>query len=335
MKVKFTPKKVLITGGAGFIGANFVHYMLTTDPTVTVVVLDKLTYAGNKQNLADIDDNDRYDFYQGDICDQYVVNSIMHDHQIDTIVHFAAESHVDRSIDKPAPFIQTNVNGTFILLDMARQYWLTEQRYTADQCRFHHISTDEVFGTLTKADAAFTEQTAYAPNSPYAASKAGSDHIVRAYQHTYQLPTTITHCSNNYGPFQHSEKFIPTIIHACQQQQPIPLYGDGSQLRNWLYVTDHCRGIDAVLRYADVGETYNIGGHQTLTNLALAQQVCDLMDERIPKHAPHHRLIQFVADRPGHDWRYAMDTSKIQHALAWRPTQDLIDGLQKTIDFYR
>ena len=224
--------------------------------------------------------------------------------------------------------------GTFILLETARTIWLTEKQYHLDECRFHHISTDEVFGTLHKADPPFTENTAYAPNSPYSASKAGADHLVRSYQHTYQLPTTTTNCSNNYGPFQHSEKLIPTVIAACQQQNPIPIYGDGSQIRDWLYVQDHCLGIDLVLRSGEIGQTYNIGGNQEMTNLSVVKTICAMMDDRFPKNAPHDKLITFVTDRAGHDWRYAIDMQKIHTTLGFQPKECFESGLAKTIDFY-
>lgn len=334
MKQTFRPKQILITGGAGFIGANFVHYLLSADQSVQLIVLDKLTYAGNRHHLDQVSDPKRLYFYHGDINDAQYVGQIMREHDIDTIVHFAAESHVDRSIATPDRFVTTNVMGTFTLLEAARAIWLTEKQYPANACRFHHISTDEVFGTLSKTDPPFTETTAYAPNSPYSASKAGADHLVRSYQHTYQLPTTTTNCSNNYGPLQHSEKFIPTIIDACRQQTPIPIYGDGSQIRDWLYVQDHCRGIDTVLRSGKIGHTYNIGGNQERSNLSVVKTICGLMDVRFPKQAPHDRLIEFVTDRPGHDWRYAINMEKIQTALDFKPKESFESGLAKTIDFY-
>ncbi len=265
--MSYTSKKMLVTGGAGFIGSNFIRYMLASHEGVNIVNLDILTYAGSLDNLRGLSDPHRHTFVQGDICNRELVDRLLREHKIDTIVHFAAESHVDRSIEDPAEFIRTNVTGTFILLEAVRQFWLEEMAWDEADCRFHHISTDEVYGTLSPDDSPFTEQTPYAPNSPYSASKASSDHMVRAYQHTYGLPTTITNCSNNYGPYQHEEKFIPTIIRSCTKQTPIPLYGDGSNIRDWLYVEDHCRGIDVVISKGSVGETYNIGGCNEWTNI--------------------------------------------------------------------
>ena len=328
----YTPKNILVTGGAGFIGCNFIRYLLAADDSVNIVNLDSLTYAGRQDNLQQLPEQ-RHIFIKGDICQHDLVASILHDHQIDTIVHFAAESHVDRSISGPAAFIQTNLVGTFTLLEAARQYWL-EQGGLDRPVRFHHISTDEVYGTLELEDPAFIETTAYAPNSPYSASKAGSDHLARAYFHTYGLPVTTTNCSNNYGPYQHGEKFIPTIISACQQQQDIPVYGDGSNIRDWLYVTDHCRGIDSVIRQGRLGETYNIGGNNEQANIDIVKQICALMDGKFPQQAPHTDLIRFVTDRPGHDWRYAIDNRKITTELNWQPVETFTTGIEKTIDWY-
>lgn len=330
--MEFCPKNVLVTGGAGFIGCNFVRQLLRTDDQVHVVNLDLLTYAGSLENLAGLPDPGRHTFVQGNICDRDLVDRLLREYQIDTLVHFAAESHVDRSITGPAAFVQTNVMGTFTLLEAACQFWLKTSDFT--QVRFHHISTDEVYGTLTKVEPAFTETTPYAPNSPYSASKAGSDHLVRAYFHTYGLPVTTTNCSNNYGPYQHSEKFIPTVIRSCLQQQSIPVYGDGSNIRDWLYVEDHCQGIETVLRQGKPGETYNIGGRNELANITIARTICSLMDERRPQHAPHQRLISFVADRPGHDWRYAIDDTKIATMLQYSPQQTFASGIAKTVDWY-
>lgn len=330
--MEFCPKNVLVTGGAGFIGCNFVRHLLRTDDRVHVVNLDLLTYAGSLENLAGLSDPDRHTFVQGNICDRDLVDRLLREYQIDTIVHFAAESHVDRSISGPAAFVQTNVIGTFILLEAARQFWL--KNFDLTQVRFHHISTDEVYGTLAKLEPAFTETTPYAPNSPYSASKAGSDHLVRAYFHTYGLPVTTTNCSNNYGPYQHSEKFIPTVIRACLQQQSIPVYGDGSNIRDWLYVEDHCQGIETVLCQGEPGETYNIGGRNEMANITIAKTICTLMDERRPQHAPHERLISFVTDRPGHDWRYAIDDTKITTSLQYSPQETFQSGIAKTVDWY-
>ncbi|HXH72590.1 MAG TPA: dTDP-glucose 4,6-dehydratase, partial [Mariprofundaceae bacterium] len=256
----YQPRTMLVTGGAGFIGCNFVHHMLESDLEVRIVNLDALTYAGSLDNLKGLPDENRHTFVQGDICDRALIDQLLREHEIDTIVHFAAESHVDNSITGPGVFVHTNVIGTFTLLEAARQYWQQEKGWNASRCRFHHISTDEVYGTLKADDPAFSEITPYAPNSPYSASKAGSDHLVRAWFHTYGLPVATTNCSNNYGPFQHAEKFIPTVIRSCLQQKPIPVYGDGTNIRDWLYVRDHCAGIEAVLRRGRPGETYNIGG---------------------------------------------------------------------------
>ncbi len=330
----YQPHNLLVTGGAGFIGANFIRYLLAIDPGVSIFNLDALTYAGSLKNLDPLPHSERHTFIQGDICDAALVNDILQRHAIDTIIHFAAESHVDRSIQGPAPFIQTNVVGTFILLEAARQYWQVQKKWNQAQCRFHHVSTDEVYGSLMAEEAPFTEQTPYAPHSPYSASKAGSDHLVRAYFHTYALPVTMSNCSNNYGPYQHPEKFIPTIIRACQTEQAIPIYGDGSNVRDWLYVEDHCSGIHAIINHAKVGETYNIGGHHELNNLTVAKSICDLMDVLSPKPKPHQTLIQFVPDRPGHDWRYAIDSQKIARELNWEPKERFMQGLEKTIRFY-
>ncbi|HRD66802.1 MAG TPA: dTDP-glucose 4,6-dehydratase [Candidatus Competibacter sp.] len=326
------PRNVLVTGGAGFIGCNFVRHLLAADPDVHIVTLDLLTYAGSLDNLRDLPDPARHLFVQGDICDRPLVDRLLREHAIDTVAHFAAESHVDRSITGPAAFVQTNLVGTFTLLEAARTAWLDGK--AADRCRFHHISTDEVYGTLKRNDPPFRETTPYAPNSPYSASKAGSDHLVRAYFHTYGLPVVTTNCSNNYGPFQHGEKFIPTVIRSCLLQKPIPVYGDGSNIRDWLYVEDHCRGIEAVIRGGKPGETYNIGGCNEWANLDIAKLICTLLDERRPQHAPHERLITFVTDRPGHDWRYAIDAGKMDEELDWQPRETFNSGIAKTVDWY-
>ena len=326
------PRNVLVTGGAGFIGCNFVRHLLAIDPEIRIVNLDLLTYAGSLDGLRELPDPSRHLFVRGDICDRPLVDRLLREHAIDTIVHFAAESHVDRSITGPAAFVQTNLVGTFTLLEAARAAWLDGK--TAEHRRFHHISTDEVYGTLRRNDPPFTETTPYAPNSPYSASKAGSDHLVRAYFHTYGLPVLTTNCSNNYGPFQHGEKFIPTVIRSCLLQQPIPVYGDGSNIRDWLYVEDHCRGIETVIRRGRLGGTYNIGGCNEWANLAIVKRICALLDERRPEHAPHERLISFVTDRPGHDWRYAIDAGKMEAELGWRPRETFDTGIAKTVDWY-
>jgi len=306
---------VLLTGGAGFIGCNLARHFLELG--WQVVVLDLLTYAGNR---AWVPEGCR--FVEGDICDRPLVESLLGD--ADTIVHCAAESHVDRSIAGPEVFVRTNVLGTFTLLDCARE------RGT----RFHHISTDEVFGSLKDGEPAFTEASHYQPNSPYSASKAGSDHLVRSYFHTYGLPVTTTHCSNNYGPYQHPEKFIPTVIRSCLEGRPIPIYGDGTNRRDWLHVDDHCRGVEAVLRHGQPGETYNLGGGCEHSNLAVVDMICQLMDELRPRAKSYSELRSFVPDRPGHDWRYAMDYGKAERELGWRPTLSFEEGLRQTIRFY-
>lgn len=330
----YQPRNLLVTGGAGFIGCNFVRYYLNTYPEARLINLDSLTYAGSLENLQNLPNPDQHIFMQGDIGDRPLIDQLLRDYEIETIVHFAAESHVDRSITGPDAFVQTNVNGTFTLLKAARQYWLVEQDLSADQCRFHHISTDEVYGTLSPTDPAFSETTPYAPNSPYSASKAASDHFVRAYHHTYGLPVTVSNCSNNYGPYQHSEKLIPTIIRACLEQKPIPVYGDGSNIRDWLYVTDHCQAIDVVIAEGRLGEHYNIGGCNEWSNIAIVKHLCQLIDEFRPAQAPHDRLISFVTDRPGHDWRYAIDASKMREELHWQPAETFETGIRKTVQWY-
>ncbi len=327
------PRRLLVTGGAGFIGANFVRYRLATYPDSRIVVLDALTYAGSLASLEPVKAQPGFRFVHGDIIDQPLVEQLLRDESIDTIVHFAAESHVDRSIHAPDAFVQTNVLGTLSLLNAARSVWL--ERGMAG-CRFHHVSTDEVYGSLDPADPPFTESTAYAPNSPYSASKAASDHLVRAYHHTYGLDTTTSNCSNNYGPYQFPEKLIPLMVLNMLQGKPLPVYGDGLNVRDWLYAEDHCRGIDLILHYGRSGETYNIGGHCEKTNLEVVQALCTAMDELLPQspHRPHHRLITRVKDRPGHDRRYAIDARKIAGELGYTPAESFSGGLQKTIRWY-
>lgn len=331
---EYQPQNILVTGGAGFIGCNYIRYMLTKYKNISIVNLDKLTYAGSLDNLADLPDPSRHQFIQGDICDQLLVAKLLRQYQIDTIVHFAAESHVDRSITGPAAFIETNILGTFSLLEAARSYWLDDSLYGQQQCRFHHISTDEVYGSLAKKDPPFEESTAYAPNSPYSASKAGSDHLVRAWHHTYGLPVTTSNCSNNYGPYQHPEKFIPTIIRCCFEQKPIPIYGDGTNIRDWLYVEDHCSGVDTVIRQGKPGETYNIGGQNELANIDMCHLICSLMDGLVVNDSLSRDLICFVEDRLGHDWRYAVGTGKIAAELAWAPRETFETGIARTIGWY-
>jgi dTDP-glucose 4,6-dehydratase len=327
-------KNILVTGGAGFIGSNFVQFILEKEPQAQVVNLDALTYAGSLENLKQLPDPERYRFIRGDICNRERVQVLLEEHQIDTIVHFAAETHVDRSIVGPEQFIHTNVVGTFTLLEAAKCYW--QSRGKPETFRFHHISTDEVFGSLGPEDPPFSEKTNYAPNSPYAASKASSDHLVRAYGHTYGLPFTLTNCSNNYGPRQFPEKLIPLMILNALRGQPLPIYGDGQQIRDWLYVEDHCEAIRTVLKDSQPGETYAIGGGNQPANLQIVHTLCDILDELRPDspHTPHRQLIRFVTDRPGHDRRYAMDITKIGRQLNWQPRHSLSSGLLKTVEWY-
>ena len=330
------PTKVLVTGGAGFIGSNFIRYLLKAKSELQIINLDALTYAGSLENLKDLPDPERHTFVKGDICDRELVDNLLRQHQIDTVVHFAAESHVDRSILGPEQFIQTNVVGTFTLLEALRAYWLGEQTLPLDKVRFHHISTDEVFGSLEVDDPPFAETTPYAPNSPYAASKAASDHLARAYYHTYGLPVAMTNCSNNYGPYQFPEKLIPLMILNALEGKPLPVYGDGQQIRDWLYVEDHCEAIWRVLQSGTTGDTYNIGGDNQPTNLDIVEKICAILDERLPDspHYPHTQLIQYVSDRLGHDRRYAMNIAKIKNEFGWEPKEGLASGLRKTVDWY-
>ena len=330
---RHTPKNVLVTGGAGFIGANFLEYLLASDPSVNVVTLDSLTSAGSVANLDGVMSNPRHQFVKGDITDAALVNRLITEKAIDTIVHFAAESHVDRSITGPAAFISTNVVGTFTLLEAARTAWLGNG--ARPDVRFHHVSTDEVFGSLNESDPPFSETTPYSPNSPYSASKAGSDHLVRAYHHTYGLPITITNCSNNYGPYQHAEKFIPTVIRSALAEKPIPIYGAGLNIRDWLYVEDHCSAIDLVVREGKNGNTYLIGGRSERRNIDIARLICGLLDKRDPrKSGKYEDLLSSVTDRLGHDFRYAIDSSVIERELGWQPEETFNTGIAKTIDWY-
>jgi dTDP-glucose 4,6-dehydratase len=333
---------ILVTGGAGFIGSNFVLNWMKADAgalvnaAAAVVNLDLLTYAGNPANLAAVEGDDRYTFVHGDICDAELVASLLRKYEPRAIVHFAAESHVDRSIVSPESFVRTNVMGTFTLLEQARVYWNALGEEDRAAFRFLHVSTDEVYGTLGPNDAAFCEETAYAPNSPYAASKAGSDHLARAYFHTFKLPVLTTNCSNNYGAFQFPEKLIPLVILNALEGKPLPVYGDGKNVRDWLFVEDHCAAVRTVLRYGVPGETYNIGGNSERTNIDVVTAICDIVDELRPKAnaAPRRKLITYVQDRPGHDRRYAIDAQKIANELGWKPAEAFESGLRKTVRWY-
>ena len=326
---------VLITGGAGFIGSNFIHYFRRERSEWRIVNLDAMTYAGNLDSLADISEGPHYRFFPGNICDKILLEKLLQDEQPAAIVHFAAESHVDRSIDGPDAFVQTNVNGTFTLLESVRRWWreLPVERQT--HFRFLHISTDEVYGSLG-ATGLFTEETPYAPNSPYSASKAASDHFVRAYHHTYGLPTLTTNCSNNYGPYQFPEKLIPLMILNALAGKALPVYGDGLQVRDWLYVEDHCRAILTTLTCGKPGQTYNIGGHNEMANLEIVRQLCALLNELQPRQdgKSYAEQITYVADRPGHDRRYAIDAGKIGRELGWRPQETFDTGIRKTVEWY-
>jgi len=329
---------ILITGGAGFIGANFVRHVRDVRPSEHIVVLDKLTYAGNFENLAGIEDFGDFSFVKGDINDAALVEKLFEENDIHTVVNFAAESHVDRSILGPGAFVETNINGTFTLLEAARRHWGHD-----DTRRFIHVSTDEVYGSLG-AEGAFSETTAYAPNSPYAASKAASDHLVRAYFHTYGLPVITTNCSNNYGPYQFPEKLIPLMVINALEGRTLPVYGDGKNVRDWLFVEDHCRAIEAVMEKGKLGETYNIGGRSERTNIEIVELICSIVDglvagdtalaERYPYKEKRSSLITFVTDRPGHDRRYAMDCSKIERELGWRAVTAFEDGMEQTVRWY-
>jgi dTDP-glucose 4,6-dehydratase len=324
-------RNILITGGAGFIGSNFVHHWCNKYPDDQVVVLDALTYAGNLNNLAALKDRKNFKFVQGNIGDRPLIDKILTEENIDTIAHFAAESHVDRSILGPDAFIQTNIVGTFTLLEAFRKHY-----FNLEKGLFLHVSTDEVYGSLNPEDPAFSETTPYAPNSPYSASKAGSDHLVRAYFHTYQLPTIITNCSNNYGPYHFPEKLIPLMCINILLGKPLPVYGDGQNVRDWLYVLDHCQALDTVINFGKSGETYNIGGNNEVKNIDLVNMLCKLMDELEPNLPvkPAKNLITFVKDRPGHDRRYAINSNKLQQELGWQPTVTVAEGLRETVKWY-
>ena len=321
---------LLVTGGAGFIGSNFVHYWLRQHPEDRVINLDLLTYAGNLENLKAVEANPQYKFVQADICDRPAIEAVFTNEKIDRVVHFAAESHVDRSITGPEAFVKTNVMGTFVLLDVARSAWGDRQ-----DVRFLHVSTDEVYGSLQPTDPAFTEENPYRPNSPYSASKASSDHLVRSYFHTYGMPVVTTNCYNNYGPYQFPEKLIPLVFSNAMDNKPLPVYGKGANIRDWLYVEDHCSGIEAVLQKGRLGETYNIGGCNEWKNIDIVHCICDYVDSFSGEVKSKRELITYVKDRPGHDFRYAIDASKIERELSWKPSVQFEEGIRRTIDWYR
>lgn len=327
---------ILITGGAGFIGSNFIAHYLKCNKGIKIVNLDKLTYAGNLSNLECVENNKRYKFIKGDICDRDLIEKLFIEHDFKSVVHFAAESHVDNSIETPNEFINTNVIGAFNVLDVAKNHWMEAPFKVKEKhknSRFHHISTDEVYGTLGETEL-FTEQTPYAPNSPYSASKASSDFIVRSYFHTFGMNVVTTNCSNNYGPKQHDEKLIPTIIRKALRGEHIPIYGDGKNIRDWLYVKDHCKGVELVFKKGVSGETYNIGGKNERNNLYIANTICEILDDINPKDKSYKDQITFVKDRPGHDYRYAIDASKIENELGWKAQESFESGIRKTIDWY-
>ena len=329
---------ILVTGGAGFIGSNFVLEWLK-DPATSnekVVNLDALTYAGNRANLASLEGDSRHVFVQGDICDRALIDRLLAEHQPRAIVHFAAESHVDRSIHEPGAFIKTNINGTYTLLEASLAYWDALPAGARQAFRLHHVSTDEVYGGLKPDDPAFAETNPYEPNSPYSASKAASDHLIRAWHHTYGLPVVTTNCSNNYGPFQFPEKLIPLMIVNALSGKPLPVYGDGKQIRDWLYVKDHCSAVRRVLTSGRVGETYNVGGWNEIENIDIVKTICDLLEEMRPRSggSRYADLITHVKDRPGHDRRYAIDARKIEHEIGWRPVETFSSGIRKTVEWY-
>jgi dTDP-glucose 4,6-dehydratase len=331
---EYQSKRMLVTGGAGFIGSHFVRHMVNHYSSLEIINLDALTYAGSLQNIADIIDRKNHYFVQGNITDRALISELFSLHHIDTVIHFAAESHVDRSIIQPDQFIQTNIVGTFTLLEVAKDFWQKNFNLNPEKCRFHHISTDEVYGSLEKSEPPCEETSPYRPQSPYSASKASSDFLVRAYFNTYKLPYTLSNCSNNFGSYQHAEKFIPTIILSCLKHQSIPIYGDGSHIRDWLYVLDHCQAIDKIIHFGKIGHSYNIGGNKELSNLQLAQLICQKMDYLCPINRSYINLISFVKDRPGHDWRYALNSNKIKNEMGWQPNSDFDENLLDTIHWF-
>ena len=331
-------KTILVTGGTGFIGSNFVPYFCKKYPEYHIINLDKLTYAGNLENVQECESMDNYTFVKGDICDRNLIEELFKKYDIRGVIHFAAESHVDNSIKNPFAFIQTNIEGTFTLIDVAYHHWMeapNKVKSGYEDCRFHHISTDEVYGTLDFDNEMFTEKTHYAPNSPYSASKASSDFIVRAYHHTFGMNTTTSNCSNNYGPKQHSEKLIPTIIRKCLAGESIPVYGNGKNIRDWLYVLDHCKAIDLIFHKGVSGETYNIGGRNERNNITIVETICKILDEKCPrKEGKYSDLITFVQDRAGHDLRYAIDATKLETELGWHADETFDTGIIKTVEWY-
>ena len=329
----YYPKNILVTGGSGFIGSNFILYMMAKYSDIRIFNLDKLSYAANLKNLKNIEENKNYFFYKGDICNRNLVARVIRDNNIETIVNFAAESHVDRSISNSIDFINTNIIGTHCLLEEATSLW-SSLDLDENSCRFHHISTDEVYGSLKKNDSPFSEENKYFPNSPYSATKASSDHLVRAWSETYKLPISISNCSNNFGKFQYNEKFIPTIIHACKNGTTIPVYGDGKNVRDWIHVDDHCSAIDIIIRNGKVNNVYNVGGNNEKTNIEIVNIVCNLCDQIIPKDFKHKELVKYVIDRKGHDYRYAVNSNKILKDLDWSPNIEFYAGLSETIEWY-
>ena len=328
-------KVYIVTGGSGFIGTNFIRFMLNNGFAERIINLDKFTYAGNPQNLLEYDNDKRYAFAQGDICDQELVQELFILHKPDVVVNFAAESHVDRSIDGPSDFIRTNISGTYTLLQKSLRYYQSLTKEDQKSFRFHHVSTDEVFGSLNEDDF-FTEETPYDPSSPYSASKAASDHLVRAWHRTYGLPIIISNCSNNYGPFQFPEKLIPLMVLNCLQEKPLPVYGTGENIRDWLFVDDHCDAIHKIIEKGEIGETYNVGGNNEIKNINIVKTICNLLDNIRPSEnlKSYQELITFVKDRPGHDFRYAIDSSKLQNKLGWSPKETFETGIRKTIEWY-